>query len=125
MVDCKRETTMDNDVRPEDGFIPAFNQLAKFANDNAHAKGFYDKPQETGTRLMLMVSEIAEGMEADRKDLMDDKIPEFTGLEAELADCIIRILDFSHEKKLRVAEAIVRKMAFNTTRPYLHGGKKY
>jgi NTP pyrophosphatase (non-canonical NTP hydrolase) len=116
---------MDNDVRPEDGFIPAFNALAKFANDNAHKKGFYDKPQETGTRLMLMVSEIAEGMEADRKDLMDDKIPEFTGLEAELADCIIRILDFSHEKKLKVAEAIVRKMAFNQTRPYLHGGKKY
>src|SRR5271168_4098252 len=43
--------------------------------------------------LMLVVSEVAEAMEGDRKDLMDDKLPHRKMLEVELADAVIRILD--------------------------------
>ena len=43
--------------------------------------------------LMLIVSEVSEGMEAHRKSLMDDKLPHRPGLRAEMADAVIRILD--------------------------------
>jgi hypothetical protein len=45
--------------------------------------------------LMLMVSEAAEAMEGERKNLMDDKIPTRKMAEVEIADILIRALDFS------------------------------
>lgn len=56
---------------------------------------------------------------------MDDKIPEFLGAEAELADVIIRIMDMAHARKWRVAEAVIAKMAMNKGRPYKHGRKAF
>lgn len=46
------------------------------------------------------------------------------GAATELADAIIRILDFADEWNLPVAEALLRKHAYNQTREYRHGGKK-
>ncbi|KKL73104.1 hypothetical protein LCGC14_2078290, partial [marine sediment metagenome] len=67
-------------------------------------------------------SELSEALEAIRHgNPPDDKIPEFNGYEAELADCVIRIMDVAIARNLRVAEAIVAKMAFNEGRPYKHG----
>jgi NTP pyrophosphatase (non-canonical NTP hydrolase) len=55
------------------------------------------KPKErsVGEMCMLMVSEVAEAMEGARKDLMDDKLPHRKMLEVELADVVIRLLDFA------------------------------
>lgn len=44
-------------------------------------------------RLMLMVSEISEAMEAHRKNLKDDKLPQYSGMAVELADLFIRMCD--------------------------------
>lgn len=46
-----------------------------------------------GELLMLTVSEIAECMEGERKDLMDDHLPHRKMAEVELADAVIRIAD--------------------------------
>ena len=51
----------------------------------------------------------------------DDHCPEFTNFEIELADVIVRIMDLSGGMGLRVAEALVAKMAYIRTRPYKHG----
>src|SRR5690348_10825665 len=48
-----------------------------------------------GELKMLMVSEIAEAMEGERKDLMDDKLPHRKMAEVELADALIRIFDYA------------------------------
>lgn len=48
-----------------------------------------------GELLMLVVSELAEAMEALRKNLNDDKLPHRKGEEVELADAHIRLLDFA------------------------------
>ena len=48
-----------------------------------------------GELKMLMVSEIAEAMEGERKDLMDDKIVHRKMAEVELADALIRIFDYA------------------------------
>lgn len=44
---------------------------------------------------MLVVSELAEAMEGDRKNLPDDKLPHRPMREVELADALIRLLDIA------------------------------
>ena len=47
-----------------------------------------------GELIMLTVSELGEALEGDRKSLMDDKLPHRSMFEVELADTLIRILDY-------------------------------
>jgi NTP pyrophosphatase (non-canonical NTP hydrolase) len=69
-----------------------------------------------GEQLMLIVSEIAEAMEGERKDLMDDKLPHRKMAEVELADAVIRILDYSYGHGYDLGGAFVEKMKYNTSR---------
>jgi hypothetical protein len=72
-----------------------------------------------------MYSELSEGLEALKKgNPTDSKLPEFSSVDVELADVIIRIIDMSANRKWRVAEALVAKHEFNKSRPHKHGGKK-
>lgn len=89
------------------------------------------KEANVGEKLMLIVSEVAEAMEADRKGLMDDKLPHRPGIEVELADAYIRICDLAGAMGLDLAGAVVEKMAYNAKRedhkPEVRaaGGKAY
>lgn len=53
---------------------------------------------------------------------LEHKKPE--GVAIELADCIIRILDYCGHAGIDIEEAIRIKHEYNKTRPYRHGGKK-
>lgn len=128
-----------------DVFITSFNTLAKEAHQTARDKGWWEQrdklvkvakshSKELGgfaeqciaaLGVALEHSELSEGLEGMRKELVDDKIPEFSMEEAEAADTIIRIMDRGVNRKLRVAEALVAKMKMNKTRPHLHGGKAF
>lgn len=44
--------------------------------------------------ICLMHSEVSEAMEADRKNLNDDKLTDLPGVQVELADLFIRLGDF-------------------------------
>lgn len=88
--------------------------------------------RNVGELLMLVVSEVAEGMEGHRKNLKDDKLPHRPMLEVELADAVIRIFDMAGGLKLDVAGAIVEKLKYNMFRPdhkkenrLKEDGKKY
>lgn len=85
-----------------------------------------------GEMLMLMVSEIAEAMEGERKGLMDDKLPHRKSVEVELADALIRIFDYAAAYGYDLEGAYQEKRAFNATREdhthearALAGGKKW
>lgn len=69
-----------------------------------------------GELLMLIVTEIAEAMEGERKNLMDDKIPHRKMVEVELADALIRIFDYAGEYRLDLEGAYKDKRAYNATR---------
>lgn len=45
------------------------------------------------------------------------------GIAVEMADCIIRILDWCGKAGVDIDDVVERKMAYNETRPYKHGNK--
>ena len=88
--------------------------------------------RNVGELLMLATSELAEALEGDRKNLMDDHLPHRKMIEVELADAIIRILDTAGGLGLDVGGAFEDKMAYNASRRdhtiearKLADGKKY
>lgn len=144
--------------------------LAEAVSATAHKHGWWNDDIGTpivrnmGEMMMLMVSELAEGLEAWRDGDDATKIsyehpslfgatvvndspvnspswdsiaaigrgakpvpPSLAkpiGVASEFADTIVRILDTCHTLGIPVVEALVRKHAYNQTRPYRHGGKK-
>lgn len=55
-----------------------------------------------GELLMLVITELAEACEGERKNLMDDKLPHREMAEVEMADAVIRLLDFAAGFHLRL-----------------------
>lgn len=122
------------------------NSLANESYRNAEEKGFYDAYYSLATivdqhglesdlkflqqiwlshRLMLIVSELAEGLEAIR-DNNYSGVPKSGGLMEELADSQIRLADLSKfimstKGGDSLSQAVESKMAFNSNRERLHG----
>lgn len=116
--------------------IDALNELSKAAYDNAKAKGFHaidgDTILDYARWTANIHEEVFELWEAARKGklkgpcdkatLDDIKRDEFlTCEEEELADIIIRVLDTAGARGINIGRAVLLKMAYNATRPHMHG----
>jgi len=88
------------------------NDLAHQIHQQNVDLGWWDEPREAGTLLMLVVSEIAEAMEGERKDKMDDHLTHRKMAEVELADAVIRLLDIAVFYK-------INHIKFDAERQYL------
>jgi hypothetical protein len=78
--------------------------------------GEHALPRNKGELMMLMVTEIAEGFEGERKGLMDDKLPHRPMAEVELVDAIVRILDYAGAYGYDLDGAFREKLAYNAKR---------
>jgi len=101
-----------------------FNEFSTEVHSQNVAAGWYTDIKtgeplkvNVGEKLMLIVSEVSEGMEGHRKNLMDDKLPHRKMLEVELGDAIIRIADLAGHLGLDIEGAIEEKLAYNRVRP--------
>lgn len=119
--------------------------LAKEVHENARVHGWWNEERSFGDIIALCHSELSEALEEYRDGMpdvyfvintettseirtdyrssnYDGEKPE--GVAVELADCIIRILDYCGKAGIDIEDAIRRKIEYNKTRPYRHGGKK-
>lgn len=114
-----------NEVLEAD-FTACFDAVAWEIHQNNVEKGFWEEGmrRNAGEAIALMHSELSEALEGTRDgNPPDEKCPEFGTVETELADCIIRIMDFAAGNNLPVAQALLAKIAYNKTRPFRHGRK--
>jgi hypothetical protein len=123
--------------------MQTINELVGIVHENAKAKGWWESQRESGTIQMLIVSEIAEACEESRKgtppiyvignnselitdmNFIRDSLAKPEGELVELADAVIRIMDYCGHKNWNLEEAIKIKMKYNETRSHRHGGKNF
>ena len=110
------------------------NELRDRAWQIAEDKGFNDANLEIGTKLMLVVSELGEAMEAlrsgKRSNISTVSIGYFRSIfkrdvkdtfEDEIADAIIRLLHLCGCEGIDIQSHVIAKMNYNETRPRKHG----
>ena len=109
------------------------NEVAKEIHENAVEHGWWDEERGFPEIIALCHSELSEALEEYRRghgatekyylaSNATDAKPE--GIPSELADCIIRILDYCAFAGIDIDAAISEKHEYNKTRPYRHGGKR-
>jgi len=107
-------------------FITEIRNAQKTVHQFARDKGFWEKDRNDAEMIALMHSELSEALEAIRHEgyeLVSEHIPSYNQVAEEMADVVIRVMDFCEARNIDLGAAIVAKMEFNTTRPHKHGKK--
>ena len=125
------ETCADSYRYPPDTNEKIINDLAKDAHQNSVEHGFWQDTADEhkmAESVALIHSEASELLEAVRKlphDAPSEHCPEISAQEEELADLVLRVMDYSVGFNFDLGKAILAKMQYNKNRPYKHGGKKF
>ena len=100
------------------------DELAQEIYADNVAAGWWDDPdRDPLVCLQLISTEIAEATEGERKNLMDDHLPHRRMGEVELADALIRTLDFGGRYGLTYVpqqSVVDRRIAESTSTPACH-----
>jgi hypothetical protein len=125
---------------------PNLNEWAYAIHENAVNHGWWEEERSLPELMALFHSEISEGLEQYRsgkpmlycENMMHKPCGDCTperyakchnaqskpeGVTVELADCIIRILDYCGRKGINIDRVVELKHHYNMRRAYRHGGK--
>jgi NTP pyrophosphatase (non-canonical NTP hydrolase) len=94
--------------------------------DWAKRKGWMDKPVPIPEQIALLHTEISEAMEAYRNSepvSWTDPKDKPQGIASEYADTLVRLLHYATLLDFDLEDEFIRKMEYNETRAYRHGGK--
>lgn len=102
--------------------------LANEIHRNAVKHGWYEDKKSLAEVLVLVTTEIAEAFEEYRNGHEETEVyfkdGKMEGIPVELADIIIRVLDYCGYLAIDIDMLVKQKMEYNKTRPYKHGGKR-
>lgn len=132
---CDCRNTNNDGGEPKDKqkerktIMTGINEVAKQIHENAVDHGWWDEERGFPEVLALIHSEVSEALEEYRNGRLPTEVytgnngkPE--GIPIELADVIIRVLDYCGYAGIDIDAAISQKHEYNKSRPYRHGGKK-
>lgn len=121
------------DILPKSSaFKTSFNMQQSAVFINAVVHGWHESPVKFGAshidvklrKMMLIVGEVSEAAEALRDGNPESaKIPGFSCEEEEMADIVLRCMDYAQKEALNLSGAIEAKHVYNVGRPFKHGGK--
>ena len=119
----------------------SLNELAREANQIAVEHGWWDKEPTFGELVALMHSELSEALEEYRvgrpmvyfmdvngfvvSDMSERRGEKLEGIAVELADCIIRILDWAGHEGVDLDSIIRRRWSTTAAVPTGMEGKSY
>ncbi|MBA2706993.1 MAG: hypothetical protein H0U59_04215 [Gemmatimonadaceae bacterium] len=102
-------------------FITVFTEVQAAAHKNSRDKGFWETERNMGESIALVHSEISEMWDGFTEyNPPSTKIPEFSQVEEEAADVVIRLFDMAGGAEWRLAEAIVAMVPFKDNAIKLH-----
>lgn len=107
--------------------VTSISELQEQIYRMAVEKGWWEKPRTGVENVALCHSELSEALE-ELRDGHDEaehyyKAAKPEGYFVELADVVIRILDYAGGRGVNMEAIIEEKVAFNATRSVRHGGK--
>ncbi|UUW39237.1 hypothetical protein [Vibrio phage Artemius] len=73
---------------------PTMLELQNHIHEQNVEKGWWNEPRCFSTMTNLFISENSEALEGDRRNLMDDKLPNYPMRVVEIADMCIRVFDY-------------------------------
>lgn len=125
-------------------------QLVEMCGKGAAASGWHDdKPKREdfiytesheraltfwrSTKIALMHSELSEALEFLRDGepvnevqyTMTDVGDKPDGHPSEIADAVIRLLDYCYTEEIDLADVVAQKLAYNAKRGFKHGGRGF
>lgn len=114
--------------------IDVINVLRDEATRIAREHGFHDPDPGVPARVALIHSEASELLEDHRSGKLPNEVwyegirgedmpGKPCGIPSELADIIIRCLDFAGFYDIDIGRVVMEKMRYNETRPFKHGRK--
>lgn len=132
----------------------SLNDFAREVHVNAVKHGWWEQEAPFAQIIALCHAELSEALEEEREGNPSiyyicpyDKVPcadEFAkvrcgrikmpdackadgpqGKAIEMADCILRILDYCNKEGIDIEQALEIKHVYNQGRPYKHGGKAF
>lgn len=109
----------------------SLSKLSSICHEASLAAGWYDELHKLGavcdngsfldnifvaSRLCLIHSELSEALEGRRRDLMDDHLPQYSMIDVELADAIIKIMDLTGYLGTDIGDIVMAKLEYNRHR---------